>query len=253
MSSRSRRGPQADSLEAQVRRASESQLREMASGQLNEDLALALLARRDLSGAVLELLARESGKLKSRAVLIGIVRHPRAPRHVSLPAARHLYTFELMQIALTPETPADVKMFAEEQISNRLSSLSAGERLALARRASTRVAAALLLDADKRVMLAALQNPRLTEVWAVQAILNEDSSADFIESVCRHPKWSLRREVQLALLRNQHTPLARVLQFASGMPTHVLKDVLSQTRLSANVKMYLMQVVEQRERAATAG
>lgn len=253
MRPRPTRSADTEALEARIRRASEEELREIASGRLNEDVALALLARRDLPGAVLELLAKSAAAAKSRLVQIAIVKQPRTPRHVSLPVARHLYTFELMQIALTPETPADVKMFTEEQIANRLSTLSSGERLTLAKRASTRVAAALLLDPEKRVVLAAMENPRLTEMWVVKAVMNSDAPEHFVESVSRHHKWSVRREVQIALLRNDKTPFARVLHFASALPTPVLKDVLANTRLAANVKMYLMQVLEQRQQGATAG
>jgi hypothetical protein len=252
MTARSKPATDTEDFEARVRRASENELREIASGKLNEDQALALLTRRDVSGAVLELLAKNTAAAKSRPVMTGIVKHPRTPRHVSLPVARHLYTFELMQIALTPETPADVRMFTEEQIANRLSTLSSGERLTLAKRASTRVAAALLLDPERRVMLTALENPRLTELWVVKALMNEDSTEHFVQAASRHHKWSVRREVQLALLRNDKTPFARVLQFASALPTQVLKDVLANTRLSANVKMYLMQVLEQRKGKSSA-
>ena len=65
-------------------------------------------------------------------------------------------------------------------------------------------------------------------------------------AVSRHSKWAVRREVQMALLRNDKTPLARVLYFAQMLPTHVLKDTLRHSRLSASVKMYLFKELEQR-------
>ena len=102
--------------------------------------------------------------MKHRRVLAAIVSHVKTPRHVSLPIARHLYTFELLQIALTPAVSADVKMAVEDAITMRLESISAGERLALAKRGSTRIAAALLFDKEPGVMKAALVNPFMTEV-----------------------------------------------------------------------------------------
>ena len=159
---------------------------------------------------------------------------------------RHLYVFELMQIALLPGTPADLKMAAEENILLRLEQVSTGERMTLAKRASTRVAAALLLDAETRVITAALDNPFLTEAWIVKTLMNEKAPQAFVDGVCRHSKWAVRREVQMALLRNDKTPLARVLYFAQVLPTHVLKDVLRHSRLSASVKMYLFKELEQR-------
>ena len=129
---------------------------------------------------------------------------------------RHLYVFELMQIALMPGTPADLKMAAEENIVMRLENVSPGERMTLAKRASTRVAAALLFDPETRVINAALDNPFLTEAWIVKVLMNEKAPQSFVEGVCRHSKWPVRREVQMALLRNDKTPLARVLSYAQS-------------------------------------
>ena len=246
-SAKARAGKQAPSLEALIHEQSEESLRAAAAdARLTEDLALALLERRDLPRAVIELLAKNGAVMKHRPVIAAIVRHPHSPRHVSLPIARHLYTFELMQIALLPGIAADIKMAAEEVIVSRLETVSAGERLSLAKQGSGRVAAALLLDAEARVVHAALLNPRMTEVFIVKALMREEAPEHFVEAVCRHPKWSLRAEIRMALLRNDKTPLARVLQFARAMPKPALRDILTHSRLGANVKMYLMKELEER-------
>jgi hypothetical protein len=80
----------------------------------------------------------------------------------------------------------------------------------------------------------------------VKSLLNEKAPQAFVDSVCRHSKWPLRREIQMALLRNDKTPLARVLYFSQMLPTHVLKDTLRCSRLSASVKMYLFKELELR-------
>src|SRR5690349_21533774 len=63
-----------------------------ASPRLTEDLALALLNRRDLPPQVLEDLSRNGAAMRHRKVMMAVVSHPRTPRHVTLPIARHLYT-----------------------------------------------------------------------------------------------------------------------------------------------------------------
>jgi hypothetical protein len=246
-SPRARKSPAEERLAALVHHQSPEVLLEVAANPaLNEDLALALLARRDLPRGLVEILVKNAAVMKSRPVINAVARHPRTPRYVAVPLLRHLYVFELMQIALVPGTPADLKMAAEENIVMRLEQVSSGERLALARRASTRVAAALLLDAETRVIVAALDNPYLTEAWIVKTLMNEKAPQAFVDGVCRHSKWAVRREVQMALLRNDKTPLARVLYFAQMLPTHVLKDTLRHSRLSASVKMYLFKELEER-------
>ena len=70
--------------------------------RLTEDLALALLKRSDLPAEVLDRLSKNSGAMQSRKVKLAVVEHPKTPRHVSIPMVRHLFTFDLMQVALTP-------------------------------------------------------------------------------------------------------------------------------------------------------
>ncbi|MGH9492314.1 MAG: hypothetical protein ACRD2K_02325 [Terriglobales bacterium] len=244
---RPRKSAAEERLEALVHSQSAEVLLEVAANPaLTEDLALALLKRRDLPRGLVEILVKNGSVMKSRPVINAVARHPKTPRFIALPMLRHLYVFELMQIALMPGTPADLKMAAEENIVLRLETVSTGERMTLAKRASTRVAAQLLLDPETRIIAAALDNPYLTEAWIVKTLMNEKAPQAFVEGVCRHSKWPLRREVQTALLRNDKTPLARVLYFAQMLPTHVLKDTLRHSRLSASVKMYLFKELEQR-------
>ena len=235
-------------MEEMVHSTSLETLREVAANpKLPEELALALLARRDISQNVVEDLSKNAHVMKHRPVILAVVGHPRTPRHVSIPIARHLYTFELMQIALTPGIPADVKMQVEEAIILRLESVSAGERLTLAKRGSTRVAAALLADPEDRIILAALANPYLTEAWIVKAIMRDDAQRAFIEAVCRDKKWSLRRDIRVALIRNQHTPVEYIAAYVHALPTQVLRDILSHSRLHVQARMFLYDELHRRE------
>lgn len=154
---------------------------------------------------------------------------------------RHLFTLDLMRVALTPVVPADVKAVADETLCNRIETIPSGERLTLAHRASGRVAAELLSDSESRVIHAALENSRLTEANLVKAVMASDASAVLVEAVCHHPKWSLRREVRIGLLRSQHTPLARALEFARSLPAALLKEILHSSRLPMNIKEHLLK------------
>jgi len=225
-------------------RAAEVLIAVAADFRLTEDLALAMLNRRDLPREALEELNKNGSIIKHRKVRLAVVMHPRTPRHVSVPAIRHLYAFELMQVALFPAVAADVKRMAEETLIGRLKTISSGERYALAKQSPGRVAAALLLDQEERTMRAALSNPHMTEVLIVNALRSEKATGILIAAVCRHEKWSRRNEIKVVLLSNEKTPFAKVLQFASELPVRVLKDVLHTSRLSENVKNYLQSVVE---------
>ena len=215
--------------------------------RLTEDLALAMLNRRDLPREALEEMNRNGAVAKHRKVRLAIVMHPRTPRHVSVPTIRHLHAFELMQVGLFPAVPADVKRAAEETLIGRLGTISSGERCMLAKQSSNRVAAALLLDQEERVMQAALLNAQMTEALIVKALRAEQETELLVAAVCHHEKWSRRNDIKMALLANENTPFARVLQFANELPVKTLKEVLVSSRLSANVKAYLRSVVESRQ------
>ena len=220
--------------------------------ELTEGLALALLERRDLTPSAIEALSKRGALLKHRKVSVAIAGHAKTPRHIALPMVRRLFTFELMHLALSPVAAADIKLLAEEVIVSRLESVSSGERLTLAKQASSRVAAALLLDSEPRVIEASLTNSRLTESWIVRALMRPDTGVELIELICRHKKWSVRREIQVTLLRNTNTPFGRILQIAPLLPVRAVREVLKTSRLSPEVQNYLERMLEARTHSKNA-
>lgn len=220
-----------------------------ADPALTEDLALALLKQADLSGDALESLSKNENVAKSRKVKIALASHPRTPRRISLQLIRESYTFDLMQFALTPVVAADLKRVADELLLARLTSISLGERISLARRASGAIAAALLLDKETSVWRPALENPRLTEAAVVRALLRPNAGAALVEACCHHAKWSVRPEVRISLLRNAKTPMARALDFARTFSPSQLRDILHHSNLPESVKVYLRKEMAPKARS----
>lgn len=213
---------------------------------LSEDLALALLKRADLPATILEQLARNSNALKSRKVKVALVSHLHTPRHISVPLVRQFYTFDMMRVALSPVVPPDVKIVAEDALIARLTTITLGERLTLARRASGRIAAALLLDSEARVAQAALENGRLTEALVIQAVFRPQASAPLVHAIARHAKWSIRRELRIALLRTEFLPLDRALEFSRALPPPLLREILSNSRLPNSTKESVLREAKPR-------
>lgn len=229
-------------LESQIHSVSRDDLlRAAADPALTEDLALALLKRADLPPEVLEQLSKNGEALKLRKVKVALVCHPHTPRHISVPLARQFYTFDLLKVTLALSVAADVKVAADEVLIARLKTITLGERLSLAHRASGRVAGALLLDGETRVMQTALENPRLTEAFVIQAVLRPQGGAALIQAVAKHCKWSYRREIRMALLRTEHLSLARALEFSRSLAPSLLREVLHSSRLPARVKDQLLR------------
>jgi hypothetical protein len=242
------RSPLEDSPDsAQDLPAAQIDLEDISFAGLTEDLALGLLNRRGLPAKAVEGIATNESLLKSRKVCVALAAHPHAPRRLSLRLVRQFYTFDLMQFALSPAVAPDLKRIADDLLIARLGSISLGERLSLARQASGVVVAALLLDKESRVFQAALENSRLTEVAIVKALGHTGASGAFVEAVCWHSKWSVRREIRIALLRNQHTPLARAVEFARSLPPPLLRDVLHNSRLPEKIKNHLRDELKNRK------
>jgi hypothetical protein len=199
---------------------------------LSEDAALALLKSPDVTAEALALLARSAIATKSRKLMHGLAVHPRTPRHVSIPLLRRMFTFDLLQVTLTPIAAPDIKRAAEEQILTRLESLPSGQKITLARSASGRVAAGLLDDSDRRVISAALTNAKLTDAFVVRAIMKPDAPETLFVLVSEHSKWSQRREVQIALLRSEKTPLERVFDFGRNFSPEFLREIVPDARIA---------------------
>jgi hypothetical protein len=213
---------------------------------LTEDLALALLKSPDVSPNAIAALTKNPNLLKSRKVRLAVAAHPRTPRRIALRLIRELYTFDLMQFALLPAAAADLKRAAGDLLITRIASVTFGERIALARRCSDQVAAALLLDKEPRVWQTALQNPRLTEAAIVKSLQRPNATPALVEALCHHSKWSPRHEIRMALLRHEKTPLACALEFARRLPPAQLRDVLHTSRLPERIKTVLRKELDNR-------
>jgi hypothetical protein len=199
---------------------------------LSEDAALALLRSSDVTAELLAKLGKNPIVSKSRKVLVALSTHPRTPRHISIPLLRSMFTFDLMNVALTPAVAPDVKRAAEEQLIMRIESLPVGQKITLARRASGRVAAALLQTSDERITSPALHNKQLTEALVVQALMKPRAPERLYVLVSDHATWQQRPDVRIALLRSEKTPLQRAREFAKSFSVEFLREIVPENRKS---------------------
>ena len=180
-----------------------------------------------------------------------MLKHPQTPRHLALPMVKHMNLLDLLAVALTPKVPADLKRLAEDSILSQLQGVALGQRLTLARRGSARVAAGLLLDSQKQVIQAALENPCMTDAALSQALAAEQSPAALAEVALEHPGWMRRRAVRLGMMRSRHLSLARFAYLLNELTTAELTDLEQDSRLKRNLRDYVGKFLASRRASRT--
>lgn len=192
---------------------------------LNENHVRVLLERRELSTSLIEQIAGNKRLLASRRVRIGLVAHPHTPPRVALRLAREMYLMDLVGISLRPSAHPEVRRFADELLLRRIPELPLGQKMALARQASGRVAAALLAEGHARVVERALENARLTEAQVLRVLASAELPVAAITAIGRHEKWSRLGTVQAALLRHPRAPLNLVLSVIPDLSPQDLERI----------------------------
>jgi hypothetical protein len=222
---------------------------------LQERDILRLLQRKDLPAEALRELAAHPQAHRNYAVKVALVQHPRTPRLISLPLTKFLYLFDLVRISHAPAVPTEIKMLAEETILKGITATPRGEKITLARRATGRVAAALLVTEDRELIRAALDNPFLTEANLVRVLTRENLPPGVVELIATHEKWSCRYHLRLALVRNPLTPFARVLAFIPNLALTELRDICLARRMPEHVRKYVLNHCAERlgKKSATPG
>jgi len=214
--------------------------------RLGEKQVAILLSRRDLAREIVARIAENREWMKSYPLKLAVVRHPRTPRHLALPLLKYLYLFDLLTVAATAGTPAELKRQAEEAILLQREGLALGQRLSLARRGSNRIAAGLLLDSEQRVIDAALLNPAMTEHAITRALLDRKAHPALTAAVVEHDRWSARYGVKLALLRGQHLSLGRAMSILPELAQADLDDIADDPRVRNELRAYVAKLAQTR-------
>lgn len=175
-----------------------------------------VLLRPDLTGAFLSALARSRWSGFAR-IQFGIINHPRTPLPEALNLVKFLAWRDLNHTLLNFKLASEVRHAAESALIQRLPSLAVGEKITLARLAGGQVLKALRSETEPRVISSLLENQRLVEEDVLYLANRPRTIAPVLEAVARDERWSSRKEVRVALMRNPKAPLSVVAPFISQM------------------------------------
>ena len=207
-----------------------------------------LLERKDLSGLLLEEIGKRKAWRAIYRVRLALAAHPHTPRLIAMRLMRDLHLMDLVRIGLLPTSSMEVRRLADERVLAQLPQLSLGQKLMLARRGSTRIAAGLVERGTEQVARVALDNSFLTESHLLKTLAKEALPASIVAAVARHGKWSKLVNIRVALLRHPHAPPGRVPELVPGLPRREIEDMLALSRLSESVRARLREELTQRKK-----
>ena len=215
---------------------------------LTEDHLLALLKRRDLPETLLKIIHQRHTTQLSHRLLLALVKNPNIPGALMRNLLPHLRLFELVDLCFMPGVTPDQKMAAERVIIQRLPTTPLGNKMTLARRATSTVVGALLKDGDSQLVDICLNSPRLTEAAVFQFINGPRANATTLSMVARNNRWKSRPNLQLALLKNRLTPTVWFTLWIPRLPLHTINQLLASRRLNPAQKRAIQDAVARRKK-----
>lgn len=212
---------------------------------VEEGAALRLLRSPHCPARAVELLALQSSLRRSQRLVTEILRHPACPRTFAWDALPTLGWRGLLSVARDNRTSPPIRRQAERKLAERISHLTLGERVALARQATRSLLPALARDGNPRCVRALLDNPRFTEEDAVRLVATAARPA-VLSEVLRHPRWGLDRAVVRAAIRSPEVPLGIALGLAAALPVNELELVLRRGEVGDSLAAEITKLVERR-------
>ncbi len=182
-------------------------------------------------------------------VRVAICKHPRTPEPVAMRWLPDLYWRELLEVTVDMRIRGAVRTVAERYLLERLPRLTRGEKIALARRATASTVKQLAKNADQRVLMALLDNPRTTEASLMPLLTDEGAAPRALAEVADHARWVTRYEVALALCLNPQTPFRQVFELLPRLGRGDLERVCGQAKHSSVVLREAERVLASRPRA----
>jgi hypothetical protein len=124
--------------------------------------------------------------------------------------------------------------------------LTLGERRALARRPSRAAFDKLLRDPHPMVVKNLLQNPRLTEDDVIRMVARRPAYPEVISEVARHPVWSQRGRVRMAIVQNPGAPPEIAVPLLRLLVRPELHQVTAAADVPAVVRAAASELLERR-------
>ena len=214
--------------------------------RLDDDHLCILLARKDLPGTFLDELTRRRELLHGYSVIRALSFHPSVPRKIAQRLLRELHLMDLMKLSQAATVAPDLQRSAEENLIARLPHVTLGQKIALARQASARILAALIVEGNAQVVEPAVENPRLTEAQVLKLLVRDKLPLAVVPALCRSGRWTSVPNVALALLRYPHTPPEAAVKILPHVGSADLRALAQTKTISQTLRRHMQRELAHR-------
>ena len=206
---------------------------------LTEEHVLIIANRKNLSPAVLNTLVKDTRWNESYPVRLALAKNPKTPLFAALSLARFLRLFDLAALARNHLLPVIYRKKLESIVIEKIPALALGIKKTLAKVAAGEILISLIKDGYPDVIKLCLENPHLVEAHLYKIISSKMTTPGTIRTIAESRNWTFRYHIKFALIRNEHTPLARSALFLADLKTGDLKELYRDPHLPPGVRPFI--------------
>jgi hypothetical protein len=189
----------------------------LSNPAITEDHLIALLRNPVLTEQIVVEIADRYDWIASYSIQFAIVNCRKSPYTLAMRLLPALFWNDLLKTSLNYRLNPRIRRVAENYLQEKISNITLGEKISIARTGPRSIIKLMKTEKDPRVISALLRNSHLLEDDVLSLVNNQMTSPAILRTIGQDYKWNVRYAIQLALVRNQHTPLAITLSFLSKL------------------------------------
>ena len=199
----------------------------LSNPAITEDHLIALLRNPVLTEQIVVEIADRYDWIGTYSVQFAIVNCRKSPYTLAMRLLPALFWNDLLKTSLNYRLNPRIRRVAENYLQEKVVNLTLGEKINVARTGPRSIIKLMKAEKDPRVISALLRNSHLLEDDVLSLLNNQMTSPAILRTIGQDYKWNVRYSIRLALVRNQHSPLAIALSFLSKLQQPDLEIVSS--------------------------
>ncbi len=211
----------------------------LGNRNITEEHILIIANRKNLPPEVLTEIFRDTRWSESYPVRLALAKNPKTPLFTALSIARFLRLFDLAGLARNHLIPVIYRRKLEAIVIAKIPTLALGVKKTLAKVAAGEILLSLIQDGYPDVVKICLDNPHLVEAHLFKVISRKTTTPGTIRTIAESKTWTFRYHIKFALIRNEHTPLARSVLFLPDLKLFDLKELYRDPQLPVGVKPHI--------------